>query len=99
MSLSVTVITPCNGTQTVNSVSPNLYQGTSGDFTLVILSSDPNQGWLLTVYDYSNPTGPCYPSVTYGQVTPNASDPKGSYGKMVDGSPDTTAGSASVDDA
>ena len=97
MSLTATVSSPCSGTQTLDQISSNLYAGTSGSFTYVVLASDPNQGWLLTVYDYSNPSSPCYPSITYGQVTPNASDPKGSYGKMVGGSPDTTAGLASID--
>lgn len=96
MSLTVTVSTPCPGQQSLNQVIPTLYQGASGNFTLVVLSAHPTLAWLLVVYDYSDPNGPCYPSALFGQVTPNPSDPKGLYGKLVGGVPDTNAGSATV---
>ena len=96
MSVTATISTPCSGTETLNQINTSLYQGSGGSFSLVVLASDPSQGWLMTVYDYSSTSSPCYPFVQYGQVTPNASDPAGSYGKMVNGSPDTSAGSASV---
>jgi|GEM_PF-2985399 len=96
MSLTANVVTPCSGTETLNKINDNLYQGSGGSFTFVVLAAHPTQGWLLTVYDYSSTTSPCYPFVQYGQVTPNTSDPLGPYGKMVNGSPDTTAGSANI---
>ena len=96
MSLTALIDSPCSGDQTLDEVTSELYQGTSGDFTLGVLASDPNQGWLLTIYDYSNTSSPCYPSIVFGQVTPNASDPTGTYGKMVNGSPDTSAGEADI---
>ena len=96
MSVTATMNTPCSGTQTLTKINNDLYQGTLGNFTLGVLSSDPSQGWFLTIYDYGSTSSPCYPSIQYGQVTPNTSDPSGSYGKMVGGSPDITAGEASV---
>ena len=96
MSLTVTVSTHCPGQQSISPIDPNLYQGASGAFTFVILSAHPTLGWLLVVYDYANPSGPCYPTALFGQVTPNSSDPKGLYGKLVGGVPDTNAGSATV---
>lgn len=96
MSVTATVSSPCSGSQTLEQINANLYQGTSGDFTYGVLASHPSYGWLLTIYDYSNPSGPCYPSIEYGQVTPNASDPNGLYGKMVGGAPDTSSGEAIV---
>lgn len=97
-SLTVSVATPCSGIQTVTDVSPTLYTGSTGAFTFVILSSHPTYGWLLVVYDQSNTSSPCYPNAQYGQVTPNASDPKGLYGLLVGGTgtPDTAAGSANI---
>lgn len=96
MSYTANVATPCSGDQDLNEINANLYQGTVGDFDLGVLASDVSQGWLLTIYDYSDPGSSCFPSITYGQVTPNASDPTGAYGKMVGGSPDTSAGSADI---
>lgn len=96
MSVTATMTTPCSGDQTLNKVNDDLYQGTSGDFTLGVLASDPTLGWKLTIYDYSSTTSPCYPSIVYAQVTPDSSDPSGTYGKLVNGSPDTSAGEASV---
>lgn len=95
MSVTATITSPCSGSQTLEEVNASLYQGTVGDFTLGVLAADPSQGWLLTIYDYSSSSSPCYPSVVYGQVTPD-DDPQGSYGKMVNGSPDTDAGAAAV---
>lgn len=96
-SYDVTVTSPCEGDQTINEVTSDLFTGTVGDFTMAVLALDTTNGrWLLTVYDYSNPSGPCYPFAQYGQVDPDASDPVGGYGKMVNGSPDTSAGAASV---
>lgn len=96
MSVTATLSSPCSGDQTLNQVNTNLYTGTSGDFTAGVLASDPTLGWVLTIFDYSNTSSPCYPSIQYGQVTPNTSDPSGSYGKLVGGSPDTDEGEASV---
>lgn len=96
MSYTAKVTSPCSGDQTLSQINADLYQGTVGDFDLGVLASHTSQGWLLTIYDYSNPGSSCYPFITYGQVTPNASDPTGPYGKMVGGSPDTSVGSASI---
>lgn len=96
MSVTATMTSPCSGDQVLDKINDDLYQGTTGDFTYGVLASDPTQGWYLTIYDYANLTSPCYPFIQYGQVTPDPSDPSGSYGKMVDGSPDTNAGEASV---
>lgn len=96
MSLTATIDSPCSGVQTLEQVNANLYQGTVGSFDYGVLSADPSQGWILTIYDYSSSSSPCYPSIQYGQVTPDGSDPTGEYGKMVSGSPDTDAGAASI---
>lgn len=96
MSVTATMSSPCSGDQTLNQINANLYQGVAGDFTLGVLASDPTLGWTLQIYDYSSTSSPCYPSITYAQVTPNTSDPSGTYGKLVGGSPDTDEGEASV---
>ena len=94
--LLVTVTSPCPGNQAVSPINPQIYQGATGTFTYVVLSANPSYGWLLVVYDYSSPDGPCYPNALFGQVTPNAQDPFGAYGMLVNGTPDTNAGSALV---
>jgi hypothetical protein len=96
MSLTATVSSPCSGSQTLNEVTSNVYQGSSGSFDFAVLSLDPTYGWILTIYDYSSDTSPCYPKTIFGQITPDTSDPTGSYGKVVNGSPDPTAGTAAV---
>jgi len=96
MSVTATMSSPCSGNQTLTKINNNLYQGTTGDFTLGVLASDPTLGWTLVIYDYSSSSSPCYPSIQYAQVTPDTSDPSGSYGKLVNGSPDTNEGEASV---
>jgi hypothetical protein len=96
MSLTAIVSSPCPGTQTLNQATPNVYQGISGSFDYVVLAADPTYGWLLTVYDYSSPSAPCYPNTAFGQVIPDTSDPTGDYGKVVNGSPDPSAGAATV---
>lgn len=94
---TVAVMSPCDGNQSISQVNDKLYTGMVGDFTMVVLALDTTSGrWLLTVYDYSDPSGPCYPFAQFGQVTANPSDPTGGYGKMVNGSPDTGAGAATV---
>lgn len=96
-SYTVSVSSPCTGTQTVSQISTTRYQGSSGSFTLVVLVQDATLGWVLTVYDYANPLGSCFPFAQYSQVTPNTSDPTSSaYGLLVGGSPDTTQGAATV---
>ena len=96
MSVTATMTSPCTGDQTLTKINDDLYQGTAGDFNLGVLASDPSLGWTLLIFDYSSTTAPCYPSIQYAQVTPDTSDPSGSYGKLVNGSPDTSAGEASV---
>ena len=95
-SLSVVVNSPCPGHQVVSPVNPQIYQGAGGTFTYVVLSTHPSYGWLLVAYDYSDPGSPCYPNALFGQVTPNTQDPFGVYGMLVNGTPDTNAGSALV---
>lgn len=98
MPLTITVSSPCLGNQTVTEVIPQLYQGSTGNFTFAVLSSHPTYTWQLIIYDYADPSSPCYPNAVYGQVTPNASDPTGLYGLQVNGqgTPDPSAGSAAV---
>lgn len=96
MSITATIVSPCSGAQTLEQVNNNLYQGTVGSFDFGVLAAHSSQGWILTIYDYSSSSSPCYPSIQYGQVTPDAEDPTGEYGKMVGGSPDTDAGAASI---
>lgn len=94
---SVSVNSPCSGTQTVSQISSTLYRGAVGSFTLVVLSQDATLGWVLTVYDLANPLGSCYPFAQYAQVTPDTSDPTSSqYGLMDNGSPNTSLGDANV---
>ena len=95
-SYSVTVDSPCDGDQTIDENNSSLYQGSVGDFSLVVLALDSSSEWVLTVYDYGNPSGSCFPYVQFGQVTPDSSDPTGAYGLLVGGSPDTSAGEASI---
>ena len=89
MSITATMTSPCSGDQTMEKINDDLYQGTNGAFTLGVLASDPTLGWTLMIYDYSSTTAPCYPWIQYAQVTPDTSNPSGSYGKLVNGSPDT----------
>lgn len=95
MSYTASVNSPCTGDQTLDEISSSLYQGTSGNFSVGVLISDATQGWLLTIIETGSGSS-CYPSITYGQVTPNSSDPTGTYGEMVNGSPDTGSGEASI---
>jgi len=96
-SYTISVNSPCLGAQAVAQFSATLYTGLSGSFTYVVLGLDGTLGWVMTVYDYSNPLGPCYPFGQFSQVTPDASDPASSlYGLLDNGAPDTTLGAASV---
>lgn len=96
MALTVTVSSPCPGQQYLNKTDDHLYQGSNGTFTFAVIASNPTYGWTLIVYDYSDPSGPCYPNEHFAQANPTPGDPIGLYGKIVDGKPDTGAGSATV---
>lgn len=90
----VNVNSPCPGDQLIEKRDPSLYTGSSGDFTYVVLAKNPSQSrWDLTVYDYSNPSGDCYPSKNFAQATPNLSDPVGTYDSV-----SGTSGQAFVSD-
>lgn len=96
MPLTVSVNSPCPGQQSLSPVTPQIYQGSAGTFTYVVLATNPSYGWLLVVYDYSDPSSPCYPHELFGQDNPNTQDPVGTYGLLVGGVPDSSAGSAVV---
>lgn len=89
-----TVASPCSGSQTLPEINSTTWSGPTGSFTLATLAIGPTTCYL-TIIDV-NPSSSCFPSKTYAQVTPNTSDPSGQYGLLVGGSPDTSAGSASI---
>ena len=77
--------------QVVYPMNDSLYQGHSPDCSYVLLYHDDSEGWLLTVYDYADVSSPMYPSATFGQVTPDAGNPAGAYGRLVNGKPNPDA--------
>ncbi len=96
----VKVITPCQGQQLVTQQGPTFYAGNSGnfDFAQVARPSTATQ-WAVNIYEYTNPSSPCYPSKQFKQVTPNASDPRGPYqGVDSSGNLDPAEGEANVED-
>lgn len=92
--LKASVISPCAGDQTMPNLATDRWGGPAGDFAYAGLSLSGG-AFVLTVVDL-DPTSSCFPSATYEQVTPNASNPEGQYGLVVGGSPDTSAGAATV---
>lgn len=75
--LLVTVVTPCEGTQTViKSLDGTKYDGSEGDFNWVTL--EPKSGtWQTEVFDWT-PNSACYGRRRYRLDTPS-SDPCGAY--------------------
>ncbi|MEM6552731.1 MAG: hypothetical protein AAF750_11470 [Planctomycetota bacterium] len=92
------VISPCPGTAIVVYFGPQFYAGNAGDFTAAQLSLVPGQArWGVVIFDYANPSGPCFPTRTFVQLTPNTSDPEGGYvGLDSSGNPDPSEGSINV---
>jgi len=89
------VDTPCNGDQDLSETAADLYSGTSGDFTYVVLSKDTTR-WVLTVYQYV-PTSACYPIKVFLQVTADLNDLSGDYAIADNnGVPDPQLGEANV---
>ena len=75
----INVNSPCTGDQIVNKVAPTHYTGAAGDFTYAVLTRSPSSTtWRFTIYDYSGAPA-CFPNKTFEQITPNASDPAGTY--------------------
>lgn len=92
------VNTPCSGEQLVIYQGPGVYAGNGGSFTFVTLTLQPGASqWVALVYDFANPTGLCFPSRKFLQVTPNASDPEGAYwGQDSTGQPDQNEGTMAI---
>lgn len=97
-SYQLKVTSPCPGIAIVVYYGPQFYAGNAGAFTAAQLSLIPGQTrWTVVIFDYANPGGPCFPTRTFVQQTPNASDPEGGYvGLDSSGNPDPSEGSLSV---
>jgi hypothetical protein len=90
---------PCGGTQSLYKVVESLYQGTTGDFTVVSLNCvnlEEGTTWILTVFDYGG-SGSCYGTRQYRR-NPAGADPRGNYCRSIDGALDCNAGQAGVTD-
>lgn len=95
-SYEISVLSPCQGDQTVNRNSDTVYSGTSGDFTFANLGYE-NGTWRITIYDYRQGSN-CFGASTYQQVTPDADPTSGQFGKFdANAQPDVNLGVATVE--
>ncbi|MEM1208421.1 MAG: hypothetical protein AAGI54_04060 [Planctomycetota bacterium] len=86
--LTATVASPCIGSQSLSNFGPNAWGGAAGDFTYAAVGLNAAQTGFILVVTQLDVSSACFPSRTFDQDVPNATDPTGQYG----------SGSASVID-
>ena len=96
--LLLSVVSPCQGQQTLTKVNDSAYSGSNGDFTLVNLysiSEGGNESWALQIINYGSTPSGCQ-GITNFRLSEPSDDPTGTYCLWNGSSKDCSTGQAIV---